>query len=197
VELGAGITKALLASGQGTEVLDSLGNNVVEKFKVDATLLCCVGISDECLSVFVESMRTRTARGAIDVGDMEGQHSLTLDAALGSDIARLVDLNLRTLPRDIEVRFDGHVVCRRSEESFVGWGSNRRGTCTESRSRDGGTQWGLHCGGWRGDKCAKLQVLSDPSTSLCLRREKLHLAWTAGMAAHWKLVLGLASSRLT
>jgi hypothetical protein len=37
VELGAGISKALLASGEGAEVLDSLGNNIVEKLKVDAT----------------------------------------------------------------------------------------------------------------------------------------------------------------
>jgi hypothetical protein len=100
---------------------------------------------------------------------MEGQHLLTLHIALGGDIARLVDLDLRPFPGDVKVRFDGHVVCRRSEESLVGGSSNRRGTCTESRSRDGGAQWGLHCGGWRGDECAKLQVLSDPSIDLFRR----------------------------
>jgi hypothetical protein len=54
----------------------------------------------------------------------EGQHPLTLDATLGGDLARLVNLDLWAFPRDIEIRFDGHVVCRRSEEPFVGWASD-------------------------------------------------------------------------
>jgi hypothetical protein len=45
VELGAGITKALLAGGEGAEVLYRLGHDIVEKLKVDATLLCCGGVS--------------------------------------------------------------------------------------------------------------------------------------------------------
>jgi hypothetical protein len=40
VELGASIAKALLAGGEGAEVLYCLGHDVVEKLKVDATRLC-------------------------------------------------------------------------------------------------------------------------------------------------------------
>jgi hypothetical protein len=41
VELGAGIAKALLAGGEGAEVLYRLGNDIVKELKVDATRLCC------------------------------------------------------------------------------------------------------------------------------------------------------------
>lgn len=37
VELGAGVTEALLAGAEGTEVLNSLGNDVVVEFEVDAS----------------------------------------------------------------------------------------------------------------------------------------------------------------
>lgn len=37
VELGASITEALLAGGQSAEVFDSLGNDIVKEFKVDAS----------------------------------------------------------------------------------------------------------------------------------------------------------------
>jgi len=36
VELGADVAKALLAGAQGAEVLSRLGNDLIEKFKVDA-----------------------------------------------------------------------------------------------------------------------------------------------------------------
>jgi hypothetical protein len=36
VELGARVTKALLTSAESAEVLDSLGDDVVEEVKVDA-----------------------------------------------------------------------------------------------------------------------------------------------------------------
>ena len=39
VELGALVAKALFSSAQSTEVLDSLGNNVVEELEVDAAAL--------------------------------------------------------------------------------------------------------------------------------------------------------------
>jgi len=53
------------------------------------------------------------------VSAVHGGVGPTLDGALGGDIARLIDLDLGPLPRDVKVRFDGHVVCRRSEESLV------------------------------------------------------------------------------
>ena len=36
MELGSGVTEALLAGAESLEVLDSLGDDVVEKLKVDA-----------------------------------------------------------------------------------------------------------------------------------------------------------------
>jgi hypothetical protein len=39
VELGAGVTKALLSGAESAEVLCSFGNDIVEELKVDATRL--------------------------------------------------------------------------------------------------------------------------------------------------------------
>ena len=46
VELGAGIAKALLAGAEGAEVLHRLGYDIVEEFKVDATLLLWIDVSN-------------------------------------------------------------------------------------------------------------------------------------------------------
>lgn len=56
----------------------------------------------------------------------------TLDFALLRNITSVVNLNGRASPGAIEVSFNGHVVCRRSEEAFVD-GSAELGSCTESR----------------------------------------------------------------
>lgn len=56
----------------------------------------------------------------------------TLNFALLRNIASIVNLNGRASPGAIKVSFDGHVVCRRSEEAFVD-GSAELGSCTESR----------------------------------------------------------------
>jgi hypothetical protein len=45
VELGARIAEALLASAEGTEVLDGAGNDLVVELKVDAAGLVCEGRS--------------------------------------------------------------------------------------------------------------------------------------------------------
>jgi hypothetical protein len=101
--------------------------------------------------------RKMTVREAIHMENMVGQQELTLRSALGGDVAGLVDLDLRALPRDIKVRLDGHVVCRRSEESLVGRGSEGRSTRAECRKRCGAKLVGLlHDGGWRGE-CANLR----------------------------------------
>jgi hypothetical protein len=44
VELGSGIAKALLASGEGAEVFYRLGDDIVKELKVDATRLCYGGV---------------------------------------------------------------------------------------------------------------------------------------------------------
>jgi len=44
VELGALVTKTLLASAESTEVLDGLGDDVVEELKVDAAGTLCKDI---------------------------------------------------------------------------------------------------------------------------------------------------------
>jgi hypothetical protein len=41
VELGARVAEALLASAESTEVLDGLGDNVVEELEVDAAGALC------------------------------------------------------------------------------------------------------------------------------------------------------------
>jgi hypothetical protein len=41
VELGARVAEALLARAEGTEVLDGLGDDIVEELKVDAAGLLC------------------------------------------------------------------------------------------------------------------------------------------------------------
>ena len=41
VELGVLVTEALLAGAEGAEVLDRLGNDIVEQLKVDAAGLLC------------------------------------------------------------------------------------------------------------------------------------------------------------
>jgi hypothetical protein len=41
VELGVGVAEALLAGAEGAEVLDSLGDDIVKKLKVDAAGLLC------------------------------------------------------------------------------------------------------------------------------------------------------------
>jgi hypothetical protein len=74
---------------------------------------------------------------------------LTLLGALGGDSASLVHLDIGALPGDIEVRFDGHIVCRRSEESLVDRSAN--GGSTRAECRNGrSTKVGQHFGGWRG-----------------------------------------------
>ena len=55
----------------------------------------------------------------------------TLNLALAGDVAGVVDLDGRAGPGAIKVSFDGHVVCRRSEEAFVDR-SAKLWTCTES-----------------------------------------------------------------
>lgn len=82
VELGAGVAKALLAGGEGAEVLYSLGHDIVEELKVDSALLCCA-----CVSIQLSG----------------GAEQRTLDAALGCDIARLVHLDLWAFPGDVKV----------------------------------------------------------------------------------------------
>lgn len=42
VELGARVSEALLAGAESAEVLDGLGDNVVEEFEVDAAGALCV-----------------------------------------------------------------------------------------------------------------------------------------------------------
>jgi hypothetical protein len=48
----------------------------------------------------------------------------TLNVAHAGDVAGIVDLNSRASPRAVKVSFDGHVVCRRSEEAFVDRSAN-------------------------------------------------------------------------
>ena len=45
MELGAGVTKALLAGAESTEILSGLGDDVVVKVEVDATSLFCDDVS--------------------------------------------------------------------------------------------------------------------------------------------------------
>lgn len=45
MELGAGVTKALLTSAESTEVLGGLGDNIVIEIKVDAAALFCPIVS--------------------------------------------------------------------------------------------------------------------------------------------------------
>ena len=47
MELGAGVSKALLAGAEGTEVLTGLGDNVVIEEEVDTAGLLCEDISDD------------------------------------------------------------------------------------------------------------------------------------------------------
>lgn len=70
---------------------------------------------------------------------------LRRDAALVGDIARLVDLDLRALPGDVKVRFDGHVGCRRSEESLVERRARGEGGAGAEGSK-GSSWWGKHRG---------------------------------------------------
>jgi hypothetical protein len=57
-----------------------------------------------------------------------GKDVLTLDLTLAGDVSLVVDLDGRPRPGAIEVSFDGHVVCRRSEKAFVDWGADE-GCC--------------------------------------------------------------------
>lgn len=50
MELGVRITKALLASGKGAEVLYSLRYDIVKKLEVDTALLRCENVSVTVLS---------------------------------------------------------------------------------------------------------------------------------------------------
>lgn len=47
VELRARVAKALLTSAESTEILDSLGNDIVEELEVDAAGLLCARESVE------------------------------------------------------------------------------------------------------------------------------------------------------
>jgi hypothetical protein len=55
----------------------------------------------------------------------------TFDFTLAGNVASVVNLNGRAGPGAIKVSFDGHVVCRRSEEAFVDRSAKLR-SCTES-----------------------------------------------------------------
>jgi hypothetical protein len=147
VELGAGVSEALLARAEGAEVLYRLGHDVVEELKVDAARVCCDCVST-CLGASILQHR-RVLCWSYTAGVHGGAGRLTLLSALGGDIARLVDLDVGALPGHVKVRFDGHVVCRRSEESLVERGAGNG--CTRAEGREGrGTKWGEHFGGWRG-----------------------------------------------
>ena len=93
VELGARVAEALLASAESTEVLDGLGDNVVEELEVDAAgALCGLG---------------QPFCGRIDDGLCS---HLTLNLTVGvGGLAVLVDVDLRTGPGAVEVNLLNHV----------------------------------------------------------------------------------------
>ena len=124
MESGALVAEALLASAQRAEVFGSLGNYIVEKVKVDATrLFWGVMVSDRLGTWAICTKR---------YADSWGAGVATFDLADLCDLSSVVNLDDGALPGAIEVSFDGHVVCRRSEEAFMDRGAELR-SYTESR----------------------------------------------------------------
>ena len=66
MELGAGVSKALLAGAEGTEVLTGLGDDIVVEEEVDTAGLLCEDVSDdsgyERPSIVMRSMRLSCLR---------------------------------------------------------------------------------------------------------------------------------------
>ena len=93
VELGARVAEALLASAESAEVLDGLGDNVVEELEVDAAGALCGLVQPFC--------------GRIDDG-LCSQLTLNLTVGVGG-LAVLVDVDLRTGPGAVEVNLLNHV----------------------------------------------------------------------------------------
>ena len=66
MELGAGVSKALLAGAEGTEVLTGLGDDIVVEEEVDTAGLLCEDVSDDSRyerpSIVMKSMRLNCLR---------------------------------------------------------------------------------------------------------------------------------------
>ena len=57
MELGSAVTKALLTSAKGTEILSGLGNNIIEEFEVDTASLVYDEISHGSNAVSVVALK--------------------------------------------------------------------------------------------------------------------------------------------
>lgn len=101
VELGARVAKALLAGAESTEVLDSLGDDVVEELKVDAAGTLCN----------TDDHGQQVSNMMIEVElEQELELLLTLDGVVTSDlVAAGVNVDLRTGPGAVEENLDNHV----------------------------------------------------------------------------------------
>lgn len=116
VELGAGVAEALLAGAESTEVLSGLGDDLIVELEVDATGLL---YRKQALAIawpvdgHEARGRWRRARNgrrrAKGPWRGNGKGKLTLDGAGGGDIAVAVDLDLGTLPGNVEESLDAHV----------------------------------------------------------------------------------------
>jgi hypothetical protein len=91
VELRARVAEALLASAESTEVLDGLGDNVVEELEVDAAG-----------TLFVSSQ--------LAAGELDADKRRTLNLAVGvGGLAAGINVDLRTGPGAVEVNLLNHV----------------------------------------------------------------------------------------
>ena len=101
MELGAGVSKALLAGAEGTEVLTGLGDDIVVEEEVDTAGLLCEDVSDDSRykrpSIVMRSMRLSCLR-------RWGNGYLTFDL-LGDTSVGIQDW---PLPCNIEVGLNRH-----------------------------------------------------------------------------------------
>lgn len=94
VELGARVAEALLASAESAEVLDGLGDNVVEELEVDAAGALC--------------MSCQLAEYQLERAKVDGGRTLNLAVGVGG-LAVAINVDLRTGPGAVEVNLLNHV----------------------------------------------------------------------------------------
>jgi len=75
VELGVGVTEALLASAESTEVLDGLGDNLIEELEVDTAGALCKG---QQVSKGINGGRIDTAKAIVRC-DEDGRDSRVME----------------------------------------------------------------------------------------------------------------------
>lgn len=118
-----GLASGAVAAGEIATLEHEVGDHAMESGALVAEALLASAQRAEVFgslgNYIVEKVKVDATRLFFDLADL-------------CDLSSVVNLDDGALPGAIEVSFDGHVVCRRSEEAFMDRGAELR-SYTESR----------------------------------------------------------------